>query len=338
MIYLDNAATTQMYDEVLETMMPYLTTEYGNPGGLYALGRKAKDAVEDARHQAASLFGCDAEEVVFTSGGSEGNNTVIRGVNDWMKENNLYKAVTSTIEHDSVLRTLSELEVKRKCETRLVEPDEFGIIHAEDVAEKLNGNTGLVSVMYVNNETGVVNDIKDIAETVRRFRRDILVHSDCVQAAGNYDINVRDLGVDFATVSSHKIHGPKGVGALYVKKGSPLSPIITGGLAQEHGLRGGTENVAGIVGFGKACEMAKERLEHSRRLYSHFRDVFVRSLGENLFRDDFSANGKQDVYGKTMNIWIPRVDSQSLILMLGDHICFSAGLPVQATVRSRAMS
>ena len=335
MIYLDNAASTRIYPEVLEEMMPYLTSEYGNPGGMYTPGRKAREAVENARSQVAKLFGCSPEEVIFTSGGSEGNNMVLRGAAEWMRNSGKTEIITTSMEHDSVLRTVKELERLNGFHASFADPnpDEQGAVNPQDISNLITGKTGIISVMHVNNETGVINDIRSVADMISGFagsgsRTRPVLHSDCVQSAGNYDINVDRLGVDLATVSSHKIHGPKGVGAVYCRnntEGFRLSPLITGGLMQEHGLRGGTENVPGIVGFGKACEIASSNLEKIRKTYTLLSEKFLHALWYSLGYDSVEINGASMMDGKTVNLWIKGVDAQSLILMLSDRVCLSAG-------------
>lgn len=316
-------------------MMPYLTAEYGNPGAIYSLGRKAKDAVENARSQVANLFGCKEKDVIFTSGGSEGNNMVLRGLTETLNLLGSNEIAVSEIEHDSILNTARMLHKDRGINIRYIKPDSFGHITPESVMKEASFDSGhlvgLLSVMYVNNETGVVNDIPAISREFRRIADGYMfdgcryIHSDCVQAAGNFDINVDKLNVDYATISSHKIHGPKGVGALYARYKCGLSPIITGGHEQEFGFRGGTENVPGIVGFGKACEMAYDNLAKTQALYNTLKDSFITVLMSRLGEDSVAVNGDNPGIGKTISVWIKGVDAQSLILMLSDLVCLSAG-------------
>ena len=252
MIYLDSAATTKIAPEVLAAMMPYLTDEYGNAGTLYGLGRSAAEAVQKAREQVATLFGCTPDHVVFTSGGSESNNTVFKGLRHKLTEQGKKHLIVSAIEHDSVLRAAESL-TKDGFYITYIKPSSDGRISPKAVEAAIQEDTGLVSVMFTNNETGVTNDINEIGRTCRQ--NEVLLHTDCVQAAGQYPLSVYKNDVDFASISSHKIHGPKGVGALYIREPS-IIPLVCGGSEQEFGLRGGTENVAGIVGLGAAAEIA----------------------------------------------------------------------------------
>lgn len=318
MIYLDNAATTQISKDVLREMMPYLTSEYGNPGGLYVSGRKARDAVERARFQVALMFDCSPENVIFTSGGSEGNNMIIRGLfNCGMRYG---KAVaSSSMEHDSIVNCIRDIHANHV----ELPHDDSGRITLDSLKGADLSDVALVSVMYANNETGIVNDIQDIGNYCAK--NGILFHSDCVQAAGNYDIGANALGFDFATISSHKIHGPKGVGAIYASRPELLSPpIISGGSHQEFGLRGGTENVAGIVGFGKACEIATKNIALARQHYKKLREFLISELQE-TFGDTVVLNCESPEDSKVVNLWIKGVDAESLILAIGNHVCVSAG-------------
>ena len=255
---------------------------------------------------------------------------IIRGVVKRLAANNCHKIAVSSIEHDSVLRTAKHLSLNEETELITINPDASGRITPEAIDDKVC-SAGLLSVMYVNNETGVVNNIPWISEKYHSvpngcfFAGIRLMHSDCVQAAGNYDIDVNRLGVDFATISSHKIHGPKGVGAIFAKQLSGLEPLIYGGFDQEFGTRGGTENVPGIVGFGKACEIALSKVEESQMHYMLLRDKFLEALCESVGTENVVVNGASSPIGKTLNIRIKGVDTQSLILMLDDIVCISAG-------------
>lgn len=328
MIYLDNAATTKVAPEVLETMMPYLIDEYGNAGSTYKLGRIAKTAIDRARIQVAKLFNCSPENVIFTSGGSESNNMVFQGLRHKLIETGKKHLVVSAIEHDSVLKA-AEMLTKDGFYITYVAPDKDGYIRPRVVSEAITEETGLVSVMYVNNEIGTVNDIKELGTICRQ--KNVLFHTDCVQAAGQYAIDVNECCIDFASISSHKIHGAKGIGALYVRN-PDIQPLICGGSEQEHGLRGGTENVSGIVGFGKAAELTLEHLRVDmieasvlkQQFYMRLHDTFKEAGGD---IDTIHVNGHPIVEpGKILNIRIDGVDAETLLLMLDARdICISAG-------------
>lgn len=329
MIYLDNAATTQLDPRVLESMMPYLTTQYGNAGTLYKFGRAANTAVQEARARVAQFIGGNQDNIIFTSGGSEANNLVFHGVKDYLKRIGRTHILVSAVEHDSVLRAAESL-TKDGFDVEYIPVLGNGTVPSAAVERALRADTGLVSVMYVNNETGAENPVDDIGSIC--LKHDILFHTDCVQAAGCHPIDVANIGCSFLSISSHKIHGPKGVGALYVKDTSLLSPLICGGHNQEFGLRGGTENVAGIVGFGKACELSGAHLTEDRTTVSMLKQRFVTELQGNLGDDAVHINGTSLLApGKTINLRLDGVDNESLILMLDNmDICISAGSACQS--------
>ena len=328
MIYLDNAATTQMDERVLDAMMPYLTTEYGNAGTLYKFGRAANEAVQKARAQVAALINAEPEQVIFTSGGSEANNLVFHGLKDYLKSVGKTHILASAVEHDSVLRAAESL-IKDGFHVEYIPVSSECRVSPAVIEDALRADTGLVSVMFANNETGAINPIEDIGTIC--MKRGILFHTDCVQAAGCYPIDVVKIGCDFLSVSSHKIHGCKGIGALYAKDKSKLTPIVYGGSEQEFGLRGGTENVAGIVGFGKACEISSKSLHEDTVWVSTLKQRFFMALNEAL--KDMGDEGCVHVNGmsiltpgKTINLRMDGVDGETLLLMLdGKGVCVSAG-------------
>lgn len=328
MIYLDSAATTRISQEVLDAMMPYFAEEYGNAGTLYSLGRSAAVAVRKAREQTAGLFGCEPNHVIFTSGSSEGNSTVFKGLRQKLLKNGKRHLVVSAVEHDSVLKAAEGL-VKDGFYITYVEPERDGIIRPDAVETAIQEDTGLVSVMYVNNETGAVNDIRSIGQICRVHS--VLFHTDCVQAAGQYPLDVEGNCVDFASVSSHKIHGPKGVGALFVRS-MDILPLVCGGSEQEFGLRGGTENVPGIVGFGRACEIAAGNLRGNTIKVSVLKQKFYTQLIEGLNecgvgRECVHVNGRPIIEsGKVLNLRFDGVDAETLLLMLDTKgVCVAAG-------------
>lgn len=327
-IYLDNAATTPIDPGVYNTMLPWLnwgSDGYGNAGSLHSLGRRAKQAVENARVQVAEFIGSEPEQIIFTSGGTEGNNLVFLGLEDHLRKVNRKKLLVSAIEHDSVLNTANAMQIKRGFHVCKIPPCLDGRVVFEDAACLLDGSVGLVSVMLSNNETGVFNpDVPWIA--AESHRCGALFHTDAVQAAGFEKLDVEKLDCDFMTISSHKIHGPKGIGAVFAKDPSLLSPVLYGGSNQEFGLRGGTENVAGIVGFGKACEIAGRELEQNRLRIEHAAVVFLNTLHQRL-GDSCEKNGLPDlVHNKAVNILFRGVDAETLLLALdGCGVCASAG-------------
>lgn len=332
MIYLDNAATTQIAPEVLDVMMPYLTNEYGNAGSLYALGRRAADAVAYARQQVADCIGAKPEQIIFTSGGTEANNLIFKGMAPYLKSNGKTHLVTTNIEHDSILNTIKEMCTKERFYVSYLDVDNHGIVPmgvTEQIQKTITENTGLVSMMYVNNEIGSINHIQQACAIARKKK--ILFHTDCVQALGSIEIDVEKLGCDSLSISSHKIHGAKGVGALYIRNSELLSPFITGGEEQEFGHRGGTENVAGIVGFGKACEMVKQNLKQNQTRIVYLKKLFYDCLLSNLIKYGFDGclhiNGSLPYHnGKVLNLRFDGVDAQTLVLYLDTKgVCISAG-------------
>lgn len=324
MIYLDNAATTRIKPEVLEAMMPYLTDNFGNAGGLYRLGRESAEAIEQARKQVASLFGCDPKHVIFTSGGTESNNMVFAGTRIWREHAGRPRLACSSIEHDSVYRNV----MTRDTSPYVLRPSARGIISVPNTA--LPEEVGLLSVMYVNNETGVTNPVKDLSRWAHASGA--LFHTDCVQATGLHDLNVKMLGdPDFVSISAHKIHGPKGMGALYIKDPDKFIPMIKGGYYQEYGLRGGTENVAGIVGFGAACQLLMENRYAYSNTVSRNTDRFISALTiwmrNKGLRRIMTINGSNSTYpSRVINVRFEGVDAETLLLLLDDKgICASAG-------------
>lgn len=324
MIYLDAAATTQLDTRVLESMMPYLTTQYGNAGTLYKFGRAANEAVQEARARVSRFVGGNQDSIIFTSGGSEANNLVFHGVKDYLKRIGRTHILVSAVEHDSVLRAAESL-IKEDFGVEYIPVLSNGTVSVTAIEKALRPDTGLISVMYVNNETGVENPVSDIGSLC--LKHGVLFHTDCVQAAGCQPINTTEIGCDFLSISSHKIHGPKGVGALYAKDASILSPLIYGGDEQEFGLRGGTENVAGIVGFGKACELSHAQRTEDKTTVSMLKQRFVTELQNHVGADTIHINGTSLMApGKTVNLRIDGVDNESLILMLDNmDVCISAG-------------
>lgn len=336
MIYLDNASTTKTDDRVLDAMEPYLREQYGNAGTLYKLGRDAAFAVATARKQVADFIGASPDQIIFTSGGSEANNLVIFGLKKYLLSHEGHAILTSQIEHDSILRSVDEVRASSDgiIGGYNIPPYDNGTVGADMVKlflENSRFKIGLVSIMHTNNETGIENDIPSIGKLCNE--RGILFHTDCVQAAGCAHIDVKQINCDFLSLSSHKIHGSKGVGALFVKNKALLSPVTFGGKSQEFGLRGGTENVAGVVGFGKACEILQQEESETIQYVSGLRKFLYESIKIRMHElggeDMFKLNGDIDLYeqnGKTMSVSFDGVDAETLVLLLdAKGVCVSAG-------------
>ena len=271
-MYLDNSATTAVSEEVLNEMEPYFREAYGNPSTLYSVGREAKKGLDKARQRVADAINADPKEIIFTSGGSESDNLAIKGIALKLKGKGNH-IITSEIEHPAVKETLHFLETLDFKVTYLP-VYENGIVKVEDVKDAITPETILITIMHGNNEIGTLQPIAEIGKLARESK--ILFHTDAVQTFGKVKVDVEELNVDLLSLSSHKVHGPKGVGALYIKKGVRITPLIHGG-GQERGIRSGTENVPGIVGFGKACEIANNNLEENYARLVKTRDEIIDS-------------------------------------------------------------
>lgn len=338
MIYLDNAATTALDPEVLEAMMPYLTEEYGNPSATYGLAAKARTAVQRAREKAAELIGAEPDEIIFTSGGTEADNMAIRGLykvaaSDRRFDSGMPEIITSAAEHPAVLETVKSVAEYTGCGTKLLKTDKEGIISPDEVKMAVTGKTGLISLMMANNEVAAVNDIAAIGKITRE--RGILFHTDAVQAFGHMPIDVATMEADALSASAHKLHGPKGVGLLYLRRGIRLPAYVTGG-GQERGLRSGTENVAGIVGFGKACEIAKRDMLADMRRIKELRDKLVKGIMSEI--DDVILTGpgidmgdqRRTVSGASFAF--KNIEGSSLLIQLDmKGICASTGSACSAS-------
>jgi cysteine desulfurase len=275
-IYLDTAASTPVVDEVIAEMLPYLKEWYGNPSSIHKFGRETTRAIQIARKRVAEMIGASPHEITFTSGGTEANNLALKGMAIHIKgkkpEKNLI--ITSSIEHDAVFEPCKDLEGRGFVITYLPVTS-GGLVRPSDLKRVLSNDVALVSIMYANNEVGTIQPIKELVNIAHQAGA--LFHTDAVQAAGKIPINVKSLGVDMMSLSSHKINGPKGVGALYIRSNLEISPIIHGG-GQEWSLRSGTENVPGIVGFGKACELANKRMSQYQEHVSGLRDYIIERM------------------------------------------------------------
>lgn len=309
-VYLDYSATTPVKDEVLQEMIPYFTEKFGNPSSLYDKGLESKDAIETARARVGALINADAKEVFFTAGGTEADNWAVFGTADKLKEKGNH-IITTKIEHHAMLHSCEFLEKQGFEVTYLgIGPD--GFVSLEELEAAITDKTVLISVMMVNNEIGTVQPIKEIAKIAKAHK--VLFHTDAVQALGNVPIDVKDLGVDMMSMSSHKIYGPKGIGALYIRKGLRISNYLHGG-AQENSRRAGTENLTGIVGFGKAAELARVNYDEHVKHCSELRNYLVgRVLAE---IPDTHVNGTMDArHPGNANITFKYIEGESILLML----------------------
>lgn len=308
-IYMDHAATTPVRPEVWEAMLPYFSTEFGNPSSVYSWGRSARKALDSARDKVAALLGASASEIVFTSGGSEGANLAIKGV-AWADQNKGKHIITSAIEHHAVLDTVLWLETQG-FEVTILPVDEYGLVSPAQVEAALRPDTILVSIMHANNEVGTIQPISEIGAIVRRHGARF--HTDAVQTAGSLDLKVDALNVDLLSISAHKFYGPKGVGALYVRKGVRLSPHIHGG-GQEKRRRSGTENVAGIVGLAKAFELAQAERETEVPRLTRLRDRLIEGLQR---IPNTRVNGSLDSrLPGNVNVCFEYIEGESLLLNL----------------------
>lgn len=309
-VYMDYSATTPVKKEVLDAMLPYFSEHFGNPSSLYSIAQESKEALEKARGQVASLIGAKANEVFFTAGGSEADNWALEGVADALKDKGNH-IITTKIEHHAILHTAEYLE-KHGIDVTYLDVDAEGRVNPEDVEKAITDKTVIISIMMVNNEVGTIEPIKEIAEIAHNHG--ILLHTDAVQALGNVPIDVDNMGIDLMSMSGHKIYGPKGVGALYIRKGTKISNFIHGG-AQEMKKRAGTENLAGIVGFGKAAELAKENLESHIDRVSELRDYFISEVTSKI--PDTIVNGSMEHrHPGNANISFEYIEGESMLILL----------------------
>ena len=316
--YFDNAATTKIKPEVLKEMMPYLTEEYGNPSSLYKIGRSAKFDVDIARKRVADLINCNKNEIYFTSGGSESDNTALKGIATKYKDKGNH-IITSKIEHPAVLESCKFLK-KNGFDITYLNVDENGFINLSELEASISNKTILISIMFANNEIGTIEPIRNIAKIAKK--NNIVFHTDAVQAVGNIPIDVNELGIDMLSISSHKIYGPKGVGALYVRNGIDFDSFINGG-HQEKNKRAGTENLAGIIGFGKACELSKIYLDRHIVHLKNLRDYYNSMVFKHI--DNVKLNGPLDFrLPGNSNISFLGVDSTALLLELDKKGIFTS--------------
>jgi len=311
LIYMDNAATTQIKPEVLNAMMPYLQGEYGNPSSIYAHGQSAHRAVESAREQLAAAIGAKPTEIFFTASGSEADNWAIKGVAANAKPGQKSHIITSSIEHHAVLHTMEYLE-KQGVDVTYLPVDEYGMVNPTDVQHAIQPNTILISIMFANNEIGTIQPITEIGRIAKEHK--IPFHTDAVQALGHVALDVDALGVDLMALSAHKIYGAKGVGALYVRRGTRLHTLIHGG-AQERNRRAGTENTAGIAGFGKAVELATADITAKSAHLTAMRDRLIAGITEAIPYCRLNGHPMERLCNN-VNISFRFIEGESLLLML----------------------
>ncbi len=307
--YFDNNATTAIAPEVFEAMVPFLTGLYGNPSSMHTFGGKIRHDVDNARQQVADLIGCAPDEIIFTSCGTESNNMALRGFLD--RNENYRHIITSKVEHPAIRETARTLQLKGYRLTELG-VDNDGNLNLDQLADALQDGPALVSIMYANNETGVIFPIDKISQMVRHAGG--TMHTDAVQAVGKIPFSLKDMAVDMLSLSGHKVHAPKGIGVLYVRRGLKLTPYLTGG-HQEHGKRAGTENVASIVGLGKACQLARENIEEENTRVKAMRDRLEQGILDNC--PDCVANGRNaERLPNTTNIGFSYIEGESILMNL----------------------
>ena len=311
MIYLDNAASTRIHDDVLNSMLPYLKEQYGNPSSIHRQGRLTRKAVNKARKQIASIINADPAEILITSGGTESNNTALQGITSQFPSSHI---ITTSIEHDAVLEPCKKLNSKG-FNVDYLPVDKFGMINTSDLQNIISDKTSLVSVMFGNNEVGTIQPIQKIAKICHKNK--IIFHTDAVQAIGKIPVDVKELDVDLLSISSHKLHGPKGIGALYIKNGVKIDPIILGG-GQEFRLRSGTENVANIVGFGQACEIAQNHLDENISWIKKLQSQLVKKVLDEIPQVTFNGHVDSRLYNNAHFTFLG-VNGEDLIIKLDEY-------------------
>lgn len=309
-VYMDNAATTALRRDVLDAMMPYLTDIYGNPSSLHYFGQEAHKAVENARHQVASALNAEDNEIVFTGCGTEADNMALKGIAEKYQSKGKH-IITSSVEHHAILHTCEYLE-KHGFEVTYLPVDEYGMVKAEQVRDAIRSDTILVSIMFANNEVGTIMPIKEIGAVCRE--KGVFFHTDAVQAVGHVAIDVKAMNIDLLSLSAHKLHGPKGVGALYIRKGIVVPPLLHGG-AQERRKRAGTENVAGIVGLGKAIEIACSDIEGTSKRMCYLRDKLINGIEASIPEVKLNGHRTERLPGN-VNFSIKYIEGESILLML----------------------
>ncbi|MGG7177724.1 cysteine desulfurase NifS [Clostridium paraputrificum] len=319
-VYMDYAATTYVKPEVLEEMMPYFTEKFGNPSSFYEISRTTKRAIDSSREKVATALNCEINEVYFTGGGSESDNWAIKGIASAYKNKGNH-IITTKIEHHAVLHTCEYLE-KNGYEVTYLDVDSEGFVNLEDLKNAITDKTILVSIMFANNEIGTIQPVKEIGAICKE--RGVLFHTDAVQAIGNVEVDVKDMNIDLLSLAGHKIYGPKGIGALYIRKGVRIHNLIHGG-GQERARRGGTENIAAIVGLGKAMELAHNNLDEHAKKMTVLRDRLIEGLLAVPYTKLNGPKGDKRLPGN-VNIGFEFIEGESILLSLDfEGVCASSG-------------
>lgn len=329
MIYLDNAASTPVHEQVLHEMIPFLQDQFGNPSSIHRYGRFAQRAIQNARKQIAHLINSEPNEILLTSGGTESNNTALFGLAHTTKGNHI---ITSSIEHEAILEPCKKLE-KEGFEITYIPVDNSGLVNSKDIEKSITPETCLVSIMFANNEVGTIQPIQEISKICHD--KQIVFHTDAVQAVGKVKIDVKELGIDMLSISSHKINGPKGVGALYIKKGIEIIPFIFGG-GQENGMRSGTENVASIVGFGKACQLAQENMKQNILHLQNIRNNLIAKVMKEIPLVTLNGHSNQRIANNAHFTFLG-VNGEDLIIKLDENgIAASTGSACSVRVQKES--
>nr|BAL53653.1 Fe-S cluster formation protein NifS [uncultured Aquificae bacterium] len=353
-VYLDHIATTPVAQEVLEAMLPYFREHFGNPTSLHSFGQVTKKAINSAREKIATLINANSpEEIVFTSGGIEANNLAIKGIAEAYEKKGRH-IVSTEIEHHSILHPLKTLE-RKGWEVTYLKPDRYGLIHPDQVSEAVRLDTVLVSIGHSNREIGTVQDIKSLVQAAKSKNPKVIFHTDAAPTLGHYPVDVKDWGVDAASFTAHLMYGPKGVGALWTRKGVKIRPLIEGG-TQERGVRAGTENVPGIVGFGAAAELTMKELQDRMTRLSHYRDKLRKALEERLDYIEFTGHPTQRL-PHHLSLIVHLIEGEAMLLRLDlmgietasgsacvslalkqSHVLFAVGVPKEVANGSLVFS
>lgn len=353
-VYLDHIATTPVAQEVLEAMLPYFREHFGNPTSLHSFGQVTKKAINSAREKIATLINANApEELIFTSGGIEANNLAIKGIAEAYEKKGRH-IVSTEIEHHSILHPLKTLE-RKGWEVTYLKPDKYGLIHPDQVSEAVRQDTVLVSIGHSNREVGTIQDIKGLVQAAKAKNPKVIFHTDAAPTLGHYPVDVKDWGVDAASFTAHLMYGPKGVGALWTKKGVKIRPLIEGG-TQERGVRAGTENVPGIVGFGAAAELTMKELQDRMTRLSHYRDKLRKALEERLDYIEFTGHPTQRL-PHHLSLIVHLIEGEAMLLRLDlmgietasgsacvslalkqSHVLFAIGVPKEVANGSLVFS